>query len=247
MNAIEIIKQAQKTGFVDKKGKRTALKLDPPLSPAEVVSFENSLPCKLPLEERELLQYCRGISVDFDKPFIEASVCFSGSPGDCDLNWLSPHSFPIVADGDGNDWVVDLTPESTGIGPIFYNCHDPPVMIFQSESLTHFIQEILKLGNAPWKSEITDVQEDYAFEVYANDPGVSTYEQCLASEDADLKTFASSLDASYLITDLRQPTLGAGFSWGTYGADTVCKRFGAKRIVAVQQRKRTWMQKFFGV
>jgi len=58
----------------------------------------------------------------------------------------------------------------------------------------------------------------------------------MTSSDADLKTFAETLDESWHLIDLRSPKIGDGFSWGRYGAATVNKRFGEKRIFAYQKK-----------
>ena len=78
--------------------------------------------------------------------------------------------------------------------------------------------------------------------IWRDNRGVLSFEECADSGDADLRTFAKSLDASYEFVDLRVPKLGDGFSWGGYGNRFVVKRFGDKRIFANQKKSR-W-QKF---
>lgn len=53
----------------------------------------------------------------------------------------------MAHDGFGNYWVADLTSRSTEWGPIYFACHDPPVVVFQSPNLSHFLAEVLKLGD----------------------------------------------------------------------------------------------------
>jgi len=236
---IEVVKRAEGMKLQDKKGRVTELELLPPLSEAEMRTLESSLPCPLPEEARELFAYSRGLDGAFGD--IVTQVDFSGLEGGFGIEEIFPHGIPIVHDGAGNYWVVDLTSDATSWGPIFYACHDAPVIVFQTESFAHFVSELLRLGSAPWESELVTGHDE---QIWGSDPGVMSHEQCLQSGDADLETFARSLDETWLLVDLRHPRLGDGFSWGRYGAFTLNRRFGEKRIFAYQQqpRKSLWQR-----
>jgi hypothetical protein len=80
---------------------------------------------------------------------------------DSDLRRFSPIRKTLATDGYGKSWIVDLTRESTSFGPIFYACHDAPVIVYQTDSLLHFVEEVVVSGNKPWKSEIVDVHETF--------------------------------------------------------------------------------------
>jgi len=248
MKLIEIVKHAQNTKFVAKSKTKnaTGIKLLEPFTTEALVQFESSLPCAIPAEVRELLQYCGGFDIGFGEDAIADGVFFLAGGDAPDYEGISQHSVTIARDGDGNYWMIDLTAQSTEFGPIFFASHDPPVFVFQSETLSHFLKEIFKLGNDPWTSEISEVHNKYSIEVWSKNPGILTYDQCLVGSDPDLHAFAKSLNESHLFFDLRNPSLGAGFSWGMDGADTVCKRFGDKRIFAVQKKERSWFQRLFG-
>jgi len=110
------------------------------------------------------------------------------------------------------------------------------VIVYQTDSLLHFIQEAVRFGNRPWKSEIDDVHEHFTNQVWRENPGVLSFAQCLAKGDSELKAFAESLDDSWEFVDLRNPKLGDGYSWGRYGPRTLNRRYGDKRIFASQKR-----------
>ncbi len=136
-----------------------------------------------------------------------------------------------------------LTAESKFFGPIYYVCHDPPVIVFQTDSLLHFVREVVRFGNKPWKSEIDDVHEAFSSRIWRENPCVLSLAECLATGDAPLKAFAESLGESWEFADLRNPKLGDGFSWGRYGARTLNKRWGDNRIFACQKKsfgRRFW-------
>jgi hypothetical protein len=236
---IEIIKEAQGTKFEDEDGNVQELKLLPPLNSEEIKKLQSNIPCPIPDEVMELLSYCRGFEGVLDE------IDFSGLEGGFGLDEIFPHAISIAHDGCGNFWVVDLTKDSTSWGPILFACHDAPVIIFQTSSLSHFISEAICLGIPPWTSEIDDVHEKYHKRVWRENPGTLTYAQCIESGDPELNEFAVSLGESFLFIDMRNAKVGDGFSWGRYGPRTVNKRFKGERIFAYEVRKSFW-QRFFG-
>ena len=156
MKLIEQIQTAEKSEFVDKRGKRRKLRITKPWSSTEISAFEKCLPCPLPSEIRELLEYCSGFETDFvDRVFNEHTnrIFFENLPGG--LGELSPHCVQIARDYCGNFWMVEVT--SSGFGPIFFCSHDPPVFAYQSDSLSRFFEEVFKLGNEPWTSDVLEV------------------------------------------------------------------------------------------
>ncbi|HMD38857.1 MAG TPA: SMI1/KNR4 family protein [Candidatus Acidoferrum sp.] len=224
------------------------LELLPPLTAGEVERLKSQIPCPIPEEAAELFRYARGFKIR--NPLLHGAhrelskVDLSGLDAEFGLKQIFPHALSMADDGCGNYWVVDLTNNSTSWGPIFYACHDAPVVVYQTESLAHFIEHVLKGGVdlTPNHNELDAVHEELATRIWRENPGALDFEECSRSEDPDLKAFAMSLDASYQFTDLRTAKLGDGFSWGRYGPWTVNKRFGGKRIFAYQ--KKTRRQKF---
>jgi cell wall assembly regulator SMI1 len=226
-----LIRDAARKTFTTEDGETASLKLRPPLSEAEIAAFEARLPCLLPADVRELLAFCSGFSgvaVDF--------VDFTGH--DCMFEFeLFPHGVPLAADGFGNFWVVDLLPESQHWGPIYFACHDAPVILLQSPSLEHFLAELFQLAEPPYRSLIDDVHEDRIFQVWRKNPSVMSQSECLYSHDRELRTFAEGLGPLFQIIDLRNAEIGFGFSWGRYGPNTVNRRHGNRPIFAYERRK----------
>ncbi len=233
MKPIEIVRAAG-TRFGAEAGNDGRVKLLPPLGEAEVRELEARIPCPLPEEARELFAYCRGFDGVLD------SVDFSGLPGGFGLDEIFPCPISIAHDGDGNYWVVDLTARSSSWGPIFYACHDAPVIVFQSETLADFITEVLRFARSPRESEIDQVCNRHQIDIWRRNPGTMSRTDCLGSGDPALAEFARSLDDSWLIVDLRKARIGDGFSWGRCGARTENRRFGDERIFAYKMRKPLW-------
>ena len=232
MNPVDIIKGSQAKELTDEDGERVDLHLLPGLDAEAVSQFEASLPCALPVEIRELLLLCRGFEgVVLDR------VDFTGRDMMFEHEVIFPHGLPIAADGFGNFWVVDLSPGSTEFGPIWFACHDAPVILFQSEGLSDFLAELFKTCEPPYRSLVDDVHEDRIRDVWRTNPNVLTHHDCVDSTDPVLHEFADSLDSTYEIIDLRGASPGDGFSWGRYGPSTVVRRHGNHPVFAYQRKK----------
>src|SRR5262249_894673 len=138
MSLVELMRNASESELISEDGEHLELQLLPPLSQAEIGAFETRLPCPLPREVRDLLSYCRG----FNGVYVDI-VEFRGEGCLFEFDCF-PHGLPFAADGFGNFWVVDLFPESREWGPIYYACHDAPIILYQSPSLEHFLTELFK-------------------------------------------------------------------------------------------------------
>lgn len=238
MTLLEIIQDALNKDLTS-GDRRIELELLPGLTEDEIARFETTLPCPIPQDVRELLSFCRGF-------FGSAAdmVDFVGLASGVAPEAVFPYGLPIAGDGFGNFWVVDLLPESTNWGPIYFVSHDPPVILYQSPSLEHFLSELFKLHIPPHQSALDDVHEDRLFRVWQYNPGLLSYGACLDSPDPTLAEFAGQLDSSFHIVDLREPQIGFGFSWGRYGPETLIKRFGMLPIFAYQ--KEQLLRRLFG-
>src|SRR5580704_14536162 len=241
MNSIvEFLKQIRGTVHVDETGKQKIVRLLPPLSEQELSSFEASLPCVLPEEMRELLRFASGLdgaACRLGDRFTIEKVGFADMQG-FGFEEVFPHAKELAVDDCGNSWIIDLTSESKTFAPIFFSCHDPPVILYQTDSLLDFLREVVRGSNPPWKSEIVDVLDRLTMRIWRENPCAMSHSQCLASGDHELKAFAASLDETWEFIDLRTPKLGDGYSWGRYGSKTGNKRYGSKRIFACQKKPR---------
>jgi hypothetical protein len=232
MNAIiDLLERTRGTIFTNEDGIESSFSLLPPLSNEELAALQEKLPCKIPDDMLEVFRFARG----FEGGSLE-NVDFSGYG----FGWeeMIPHGVELAADGFGNSWIVDLTEESTSWGPILYACHDAPVLVYQCDTLLHFIEEVFRFGRAPFQSEINDVHEQYSDRIWKQNPGLLLPAECADSADHDLREFASMLDESWFICDMRHAKMGDGFYWGRYGPKTPIKRFGKKRLFAY--RKQNW-------
>jgi hypothetical protein len=137
-----------------------------------------------------------------------------------------PNGIPIARDGFGNFWVLDLTPQTAKTAPVFFACHDAPVILYQSSDIASFLTEVFRMSTPPHKSLVDDVHEDRLFDVWRKNPGVMDQPAAAASPDSALRAFASALPGHFQVVDLRTASPGMGFSWGRYGPRTEVRRHG---------------------
>jgi hypothetical protein len=221
MRLVDLVRNATQLPLVTEDGDPSPLKLAPGLSDAEVDELAATLPCPVPAEVRELLRTCSGFS---ESPL--DIVDFTGRDCDYGDDSVFPHAHSIAGDGFGNFWVVDLLPESTLWGPIWFACHDAPVILYQCATLEEFLNELVKFGQPPHKSLIDDVHEDRLFNVWGKNPRVIEHADAMASNDRVIRDFAQELGPAFQIIDLRTAKPGMGFSWGRYGPRTEVRRCG---------------------
>jgi cell wall assembly regulator SMI1 len=226
MDPLEAIRRAQATKLVRKNGDDVELKLEPAMPPADIEQLEVELGVPFSHELRELLGETAGIDGG-PLPLID----FTGeslSFGDPDA---LPWALPIAGDGFGNFWVVDLTPEERETAPVFFACHDAPVILYQSATIGDFLHEAFRMLEPPHVSAVDDVHEDRLFRVWRENPGTLDHAAALAS-DEPMRSFAAELDDRFVFVDLRSPPVGMGFSWGRYGPRTDVRRHGHERLFA---------------
>ena len=152
-------------------------------------------------------------------------IDLTGESFSVELEELFPAGVPIAHDGAGNFWVRDGT-------PVFFLCHDPPVVLYQSAEVETFLSE-------------PSLDEEALFNVWRTNPCTLDHAAALAG-DEELRAFAAELDERFVFVDLRAPVRGDGFSWGRYGPRTELRRHGAARLFACAEPEPKPRRRLFG-
>jgi hypothetical protein len=219
MDPLEAIRRARTKADVE-------FELEPPLPTAEIERLSDELGTPLPRELRTLLAHTAGI----DGGPLE-TIDFTGRSLSLGAPDTFPTALPIAGDGFGNFWIVDLPPDEVETAPVFFVCHDPPVILYQSPDLGDFLHEALRMLVPPHSSAVDDVHEDRRFNVWGENPGTLDHSAARAG-DEQLRSFAAELDDSFTFVDLRSCPVGMGFSWGRYGPRTEVRRHGRELLFA---------------
>jgi SMI1 / KNR4 family (SUKH-1) len=202
---IDAFREVAGLTVTDEDGNTDVLRLLPPATTAEIAALEASLPAPLPADVREALAFTKGLA----NGSIERLTLIDPDPGGFGLEDVFPHAHAIGHDGFGNYWVVDLLPSSRAWGPIFFACHDPPVVAWQCATVEEFVRAAGK-----------------------RDPDALSHDAASVSTDPLLRELARVCGPEYLVVDLRAPVLGSGFSWGRWGPRTRVRRCGEHRVWA---------------
>jgi hypothetical protein len=188
------------------------LQAGPPLAAAEVARLQAAYPVPLPADLLRLSALTSGVDglLDLD---------LTGARHDVEASELMPAGHPVAADGAGNFWLLDLTPDTVETAPVFYLGHDPAVLVYVAPDLGTFLEQAVD-GRLP---------DDAAGHVWSSRPGAMSHEQAMTG-DVALREFAGSLGSAWTFVDLRQREVGDGVAWGRYGPRTRVTRHGWERI-----------------
>jgi hypothetical protein len=163
--------------------------LKPGLSEEEIAGFQSQLPGPLPCEIRDLLTYSAG----FDAPSVQllksrclgdtAQVLFTGHEG-FELAEAFPGAVPLLPDGCGNFWVLDINSHSGAWGSVFYACHDPAVIVLQARGLEEFLLQLLAPSTSEPKYAVPYVHEEAVRFIWKEDPWLVSVQDARQSQDS---------------------------------------------------------------
>ncbi len=223
MTAAEEIERARSLPLTTEQGKPVVLKPLPPLSEEEIADVERRVGIALPTELTDLLRSFSGLEG------LREEIDFSGRDIEFEYSDIFAHALEIGADDCGNFWVLDLTSETHETALVYYACHDPPFIVYQSPDLAHFVHELVRTYVPPHRSAVGDVHESGLLQA----PTLLSRQRALASSDPVVRTFAEALDERFsILIDLRNAQVGMGFEWGIFGPKTIVRRDGERPLFA---------------
>lgn len=124
------------------------------------------------------------------------------------------------------------------LGPVWFVCHDAPVLVYQSADLAAFVADYLRFLAAAHDGPVSEVVEESIQRVWTQTLDVPRA-RLLDSEDAVLCDFAHRLDDGWFIRDLRRAKPGDGMPIGRFGPKTPLARAGQEFVFAYGSRTRT--------
>ncbi len=201
----------------------------PPMSSEEIEAIEELIGAPLPVSIRELMAYAGGVEVDCDQLAWNGALMGQDVP-DAFSSWI-----PVLEDGAGNSWNVDIDRQTGEWGTVYFACHDPAVLVRQADSLAEFILQFADDACQPEREgNLYVVAERMTHKVW-DTGGVTMDANALrVSTDEVLRRAATTVDDG-LVCDLRRARMGDGFAWGRFGPRTVVKRPGPEPVFVLQR------------
>ena len=215
-----------------------ALALDPGMTEQQLVELESRLPAALPSSIGELLLNCSGFGLSMDVSFTSYNQWSFG--------YLLPHVMVLANDGCGNDWVIEINPETGDWEHVWFRCHDPWVLVYQCGTLCEFIEGVLDL------SRFEKCQTGHRSILHpdgTHDPFSRRFPTAkklrISGSDTVLSSFVSKLPDHATVVDLRNAKMGDGFNIWVVPRDEPLERHEHELLFAYSE-KPTFLKRLFG-
>jgi hypothetical protein len=209
MSPLEALKSILDNNYVTEDGDNYKVELKPGLSDKEIDQLAEKLPTKkVPYEIRALLKFSKGFAF---APLEEVSFDGIGKFG---MENIFPFSVQLAGDGFGNFWILDI--DSKGAwGAVFFVCHDPAVIVKQSNNLSEFILQLDSYAKK-LRDESLDLVPGKVLMNIWNEGRFFDINHFEKSEDESLKDSTNLLGKDFVIADLRNAPNQTGFAWGKF-------------------------------
>lgn len=231
MTPKQVIQKGLNKHLTKDDGSEVLLTLRPGLTQQGLTEFEKRLPSTMPDDVKDLLKFTSGIEID------SLGVLDLLGRNLFALEEVLPFGLPILGDGCGNFWVIDVRQDTGLWETVFFVCHDPSVVVVQAPTLTAFLEQIIESFELPYRNQLSYVKNEAVDQIDAVNPHLITVDEVRKSQDSSLSAFAQALPDTFKVVDLRATKIGSGFNYLASGIETKVKRFGAELIFAIEYKK----------
>ena len=192
------------TQYESEDGEKYKVELLEGMTENELANFKTQLPKNcLPNEMEQLLRYSKGfVFHGLNEVRFDAYAYFG-------FEEVFPYSIQLAGDGYGNFWILDI--DSNGNWKsVYYVCHDPAVIVKQSENLTEFIKHIDEYGVKGSESTLNIIHEETVFAIWNEEKGIMERNE----KDYNFENKQIELPEMFLVADMTNKAIGTGFPWG---------------------------------
>jgi len=222
----ELLERARGETFLSEDEDEMSITFHPGLDDRAIAEIEATVGAPLPDAIDELLRFTSRIEFGSHELSFVPDFSFG-------MEEILPRVSELMPDGFGNSWLIEIG-EDGAWGPVFYACHDPPVLVIQSADLGTFLDEVLSMGRPDRRSLLDFVHDEAAGRVYASDDDGRPAHALANDPDPALREFASTLEPDDMVFDLRARACGTGLAWGRHSSEPKLRRHGAELIFAVE-------------
>jgi hypothetical protein len=204
----------------------------------EIGEYRKQLPNNyLPTEIEELLIFSKGFEFQgLEEVRFDTFAHFG-------FEELFPNSIQLAGDGFGNFWILDIDTKGNW-NSVYYVCHDPAVVVKQSNNLSQFIEQIDEFGKTGSESILDKIHEQTVMKIWTEKAGI------MEKNDNDYDFFENKeieFPEMFLIADLTNQPIKTGFPWAKNGASTKIIRPTDKPIWIVEKKvKQSFLSRLFG-
>lgn len=139
MTPLEQLKAILPEQYVTEDGDEYKVELKPGLTDQQMEELTRQLPSGyIPAEIKELLQFASGFEFSGMEEITFDRYGYFG------MDMLFPNSIELAGDGFGNFWVLGIDSKGNW-GNVFFACHDPAVIVKQSDNLAEFVRQFMNL------------------------------------------------------------------------------------------------------
>lgn len=207
-SSVDQLKALVAKPLTDEDGEPYEVQLLSGVAAAELRDYEARHGLHLSETTKDLLRFSRGVAGGA----LEI-LDFLGQPFDAYLGLKpKPSLLEIAQDGWGNSWFYDFAPGATTLGPIFYYCHEGPIITYQCADLAAFITDFILFMKPPYKSPIDDIHEFRVKPIDQLNSDLIPVPEAALSEDALLRAFAARFADDQFVYDFRGKAPGFGFN-----------------------------------
>lgn len=202
-----------------------------PVSPDALALMEQAAGVRFPADIRDLLSRYAGFEIGGNEVSFTAINAWG-------YGFLLPTVAVLMGDGFGNSWAVEIDATSGQWEHVWYECHDPPVLMYQCATLSEFINSLLDMFRLDARrrdqSGVANVWQN-CNQIWADRGSARRARELLESPDELLRAFAASLPPHAIIADLRQRITGSGVDWSSLkGGRTPLRRAGKELLFALE-------------
>lgn len=236
MTPLEKLKSILENEYQTEDGETYKVRLLEGMTEKEIDNFRNTLPNRyIPKDIEQLLAFSKGFEfygldeIRFDSTKFGFEEVF-------------PRSIQLAGDGFGNFWILDVDSKGSW-GEVYYVCHDPAVIVKHSQNLTQFIEHVNEYGRKGADSHLDIIHEKVVTDIWQSKSVImeSNEKDYQFSED-----ILKRLPEMFLVADLTDQPIRAGFAWGKYGANTKIIRVKDKPVWIVEKKvKRGFLSRLF--
>ncbi len=202
-----LLESALHETFPDDEGIPRRIKLIPPGKGLNEHLFRERFRAVIPPDMQDLYALASG----FELHYTEVQFKEHRLQG---YDFLFEDWLEIVADGFGNHWVLEIRPGADSWGPVWFTCHDPPVVLHIADDLTSFLRQFLDAHRAAEVHNPFACSHHDALQLWEREPRWPTAAALRATADPLIARLVADLPDHAEIIDLRP---GArGFMWQSY-------------------------------